>query len=176
MSSSLAWLLSCPWPCAAVSQQQTQQSNPQNRLFAQALCGSNKIGNTNLPVPTIKGDRKCNKIDQEEYEKCITDCQRNLWGRLVLNKGDKPYTVRDLNLKLTKLWHTPGKWRLISLGIGFFEFHFDNYDDMFMVWAKGTINLVSGVLRLSKLTKDFNWYTQQHTHAQVWFKIMELQQ
>lgn len=77
-------------------------------------------------------------------------------------------------MKLTKLWHTSGKWRLISLGRGFFEFHFDNYDDMCMVLAKETVNLVPGVLRLSKWRKGSNWYMQQHTHAQVWVKIMEL--
>jgi len=50
---------------------------------------------------------------------------------------------------------------MISFGRGFFEFQFDNYDELHMVWAKGIVNLTLGVLRLSKWTKEFNWYTQQ---------------
>jgi hypothetical protein len=133
------------------------QVNPHNKSFAQALCGSINVDNTNLPVPSIKGGRLCIKIEQEEYGKGITDCQRKLWGCLVLNKGDNPYTTRFLNQKLTKVWNT---------------IQFDNYDDLCMVWAKGTVNLTSGVFRLSKWKKEFNWYLHQQNDAQVWVKII----
>jgi len=150
------FILSLSWPSLVRDHAWRTRSNshrkPTHRTrHSHKLCVKyNKIDNTNLLVPAIKGDRLCIKIDQEECEKGINDCQRNLRGCLVLNKGYKPYTSRDLSMKLTKLWHTSRKWRLISLGRGYFEFQFDNYDDLCMVWAKGTVNLTLGVLRLSK--------------------------
>jgi len=44
------------------------------------------------------------------------------------------------------------------------------------VWAKGTINMKPGVLRLFEWTRDFNMHKQKNTHAQVWIRLMELLQ
>jgi len=38
----------------------------------------------------------------------------------------------------------------------------------------GTINLKSGLLRLSQWSKDFNKYSQRLTHAQVWIRLLDL--
>jgi len=38
----------------------------------------------------------CIKISHAPYDKGIEICKRNLRGRLVLNKGDKPYTTKDI--------------------------------------------------------------------------------
>jgi len=73
-------------------------------------------------------------------------CKRNLRGRLVLNKGDKPYTAKDIHSKLQNQWKTTGAWSMTPLGRGFYEFFFSSEDDMRMVWAKGTVNLKPGVL------------------------------
>jgi len=43
-----------------------------------------------------------------------------------------------------------------------------------MAWARGTMNLKPGVIRLFQLSKDFNRYTQHQTHAQVWICLMDL--
>ena len=43
-------------------------------------------------------------------------CKRNLYGRLVLNKGDKPYTSKEIEVKLQKQWQTAAPWTLLSLG------------------------------------------------------------
>jgi len=65
---------------------------------------------------------------------------------------------------------------MLSLGRGYYEFFFTNEMDMCLVWAAGTMNLKSGVLRLFEWSKDFNMRTQRNTHAQVWIRLLELPQ
>jgi hypothetical protein len=50
-------------------------------------------------------------------------------------KGDKPYTVKNLYSKLSKLWNVVGKWRMVSLGCGFYEFQFATFEDLLLVWT-----------------------------------------
>ncbi|AES60872.1 hypothetical protein MTR_1g071830 [Medicago truncatula] len=45
---------------------------------------------------------------------------------LLLNKGDKPYTSKDIIAKLKKQWTTVGPWKMLSLGKGYFEFSFEH--------------------------------------------------
>jgi hypothetical protein len=48
------------------------------------------------------------------------------WQILVMTKGDKPLTARDLsiNCKLHSIWHNFGPWKIIALGYGYYEFLF----------------------------------------------------
>lgn len=59
--------------------------------------------NDNFPQPLIRGEIVSIKITQDIYEKGMAVCKRNLRGRLVLNKGDKPYATKDIQMKLQKL-------------------------------------------------------------------------
>jgi hypothetical protein len=63
---------------------------------------------------------------------------------------------------------------MLSLGRGYYKFFFATETDMRTVWARGTVNLKSGVLRLFEWAKDFNMYTQRNTHAHVWIRLLEL--
>jgi len=54
-----------------------------------------------------------------------------------MRKGEKPYTAKELYLKLSKLWKLSGHWKLVSLGHGFFEFQFPSLEDMSLAWAHG---------------------------------------
>lgn len=122
---------------------------PKPRSFAQALVASHSHStNENLPQPAIYGETLSNRISQLMYEKGVDVCQRNLRGRLVLNKGDKLYTSKEIEVKLQKQWKTTAPWTLLSLGRGFFEFFFASESDLQIVWAMGTVNLKPGVLRL----------------------------
>jgi len=47
-------------------------------------------------------------------------CKTNLRGSLVLDKGDKPYSTKEIESKLQKLWKIKGAWRMISLGRGYY--------------------------------------------------------
>lgn len=145
--------------------------------FAQALLATSKVSSTeNMPTPIIRGESVSITISQQIYENGLEVCKHNLQGRLVLNKGDKPYTTKDIHLKLQKQWKVSGEWSMRPLGRGFFEFTFSSDTDLRMVWAIGTVNLKPGVLRLFEWTKDFNMNKQRNTHAQVWIRLMELPQ
>jgi len=97
------------------------------------------------------------------YKKGLAVCKRNLRGRLVLNKSDKPYTTRDIQLKLQHQWKIQVEWSMRSQGRGYYEFTFASEHDMRMVWALGTMNLKPGALRLFEWTKDFNMHNVIHT-------------
>ena len=145
--------------------------------FAQALATTPNIAsNDNMPKPLIRGESVSITITQQTYEKGLEICKHNLRGRLVLNKGDKPYTTKDIHLKLQKQWNTIGEWSMRPLGRGYFEFTFSSDTDLCMVWASGTVNLQPGILRLFEWTKDFNMNKQSNTYAQVWIRLMELPQ
>lgn len=144
--------------------------------FAQVLKAPHSVSsNENLPHPSIRGEKVSIIISQEVYEKGIEFCKRHLRGRLVLNKGDKTYLTRDIQLKLQKQWKTTTTqtWTMLLLGSGYYEFSFDSEAER-SVWVMGTVNLKPGVLRLFEWTKDFNIHTQRNTHAQVWVRLLEL--
>ena len=82
-----------------------------------------------------------------------------------MNKGDKPYSSSEIHQRLQKQWNTSAPWSLLSLGRGYYEFYFASKVDMRSVWAKGTIILKHGVLRLFEWKKDFNMHKQKNTHA-----------
>jgi len=93
---------------------------------------------------------------QDVYQRGVDACERNLRGRIMLNKGDKPYTSHDIKQKLNKKWNTTCPWTMFSLRRGYYEFTFASYEDLRTVWAMETVNLKPGVLRLFEWTKDFN--------------------
>jgi len=125
-----------------------------------------------LQFSVIKGDVMSIPITEDKYAKGLVDCSRHLHARLVMSKGEKPYTVNDLSLKLSNIWKTPSTWKMVTLGRGFCEFKFSAVKNLRLVWAQGTVNLKSGVFHLSQWTKDFNLYTQHKTHAQIWISLM----
>jgi len=75
--------------------------------FAQTLTTSTKTASIdNLPKPTIRGETLNIKITQDIYERGMNVCKTNLRGRLILNKGDKPYSTKEIESKLQKVWKT----------------------------------------------------------------------
>jgi len=75
--------------------------------FAQALTASHNVSsNDNLFQPSVRGEAVYIKILHDMYEKGMAACNQNLHGRLLLNKGDKPYMTKDIQLKLQKQWKT----------------------------------------------------------------------
>ncbi|AET02663.2 DUF4283 domain protein [Medicago truncatula] len=91
----------------------------------------------------------------------LEKCKHNMHGRLFLNKGDKPYTTKEITKKLSQHWKTKGLWHMISLGSGFYEFSFSSDDDLRASLAMGT---------------DFNKYSWCLTHAHVWIRLLDLPQ
>jgi len=82
---------------------------PKTKSFAQALVFANGTDNSvPLPSPIIRGENLCIQISQETYARGIEVCKRNLRGKLVLSKGDKPYGYREVLTKLQQLWANIG--------------------------------------------------------------------
>jgi hypothetical protein len=144
--------------------------------FAAALAGTTVIDDRPFPSPCIKGDVLSIKICQEEYSKGVEDCRKALRAHLTLNKGDKPYFARDLSIKIGKIWKTTEGWKMVPLGKGYYDFHFESAEDLKKIWAVGTVNLKPGLLRFSQWTKDFKFQAQKQTHVSLWIRLVELPQ
>lgn len=74
--------------------------------FVAPLAGQNVIDDKPLPAPCFKGDALSIQIGQDEYIRGVEECKNALRDQLTLNKGDKPYSARDLSTKIGKLWET----------------------------------------------------------------------
>jgi len=144
--------------------------------FAAALAGTTVNNDRPFPTPCLKGDALSIKICQEEYRRGVEDCRKVLRARLTLNKGDKPYTARDIISKIGKIWKTSAGWKMVPLGKGFYDFHFESTEDLKKIWAAGTVNIKPGLLRFSQWTKDFKLLTQKQTHVSLWIRLVELPQ
>jgi hypothetical protein len=116
------------------------------------------------------------RITKDVYAKGLERCKHHIYGGLFLNKGDKPYTIKEITAKFLMHWKTKGPWKIISLGRGFFEFSFSSDDDGRTSLAMGTVNLKPELLRLSRWSQDFNKYSQRLTHVQVWIRLLDLPQ
>jgi len=86
--------------------------------FAQAMSNNAYFTVTNLPQPCMKGDSISIKIPRELYNAKISSN-----GRLILKKGEKPSTAKQLQETLVPLWKINNR-KLVTLDIGFFEFIF----------------------------------------------------
>lgn len=144
--------------------------------FAAALTGAKVIDDRPFPSPCIKGDALSIKICQEEYRKGVEDCSKVLRARLILSKGDKPLSAREVREKVGQIWKTRASWKMVPLGRGFYDFHFESVDDLKNIWAAGMVNLKPGLLRFSQWTKDFKLLAQKQTHVSLWIHLVELPQ
>lgn len=64
------------------------------------------------------------------------------------------------------------KWKMLSLGIGYYDFIFEHPNDLRRIWEVGTISLQLGLLRPSQWMKDFNHNSQKQTHTSIWIKLV----
>ncbi|KAF1880119.1 hypothetical protein Lal_00022248 [Lupinus albus] len=127
-----------------------------------------------LPQPCIKGDAIAIKIPEADYQDGLKWCKNHLHGRVILVKRDTPFRFADLKFKLHSLWLMIGKWNMISLGRGFYDFSFASLEDMRMVCSVGSWSLKPGILRLSLWSPNFNPNKQKMSHSQCWIKLMGL--
>jgi len=139
-----------------------------NRNFAQALLNKVDVSLSDLPKPCLKGDSFSIKIPEDLYQSGLSNCTNYLHGRLVLSRGDKPFSSKDLREKLLRLWKPIDQWKMVPLGRGFFEFRFCSADELRSVWSNGAWNLKPGLLRLCRRSPDFISSCQKQTHSQVW--------
>ncbi|CAJ2645397.1 unnamed protein product [Trifolium pratense] len=150
--------------------------SPQRKSFAQALHNVCDVPVGNFPKPCLKGKRLSIKIPEDSYKAGLDRCKNNLHGRLIMAKGDKPLRLHEIHEKLTKAWAPVNKWQITPLGKGFYEFYFQNCEDLNRVWSIETWNLKPGLLRLSAWSSDFKPENLKVTNAQIWIRIYGLPQ
>ena len=80
----------------------------------------------------------CVKIDESVYKKHVQLCQESLIGRVILIKGEKLWKFEDLYKRLSFTWKPVGKWCMVSLGKGYYNFHFDLASDRDRIWSMGS--------------------------------------
>jgi len=144
--------------------------------FAQALTNICDTPSSQLPKPTIKGDKFSISIPDEEYDLGMEACKNNLHARIIWPKGSSPLTVVALKEKLKPVWKNLAPWGVTSIGKGFYEFVFSSVEDARRVRSVGSWMLNPGLLKLFPWTKDFSPNLQTNTSAQVWLKIHGLAQ
>ena len=66
---------------------------------------------------------------------------------MFLSKGNKPWPFVELRTKLASLWKI-SRWRLISLGKGYFQILLSSEDEKAKVWSMGSLNLKLGIFHL----------------------------
>jgi len=82
---------------------------PKSLSFAQVVKSSHVHFAEPLPIPFIHGETLSIKITHETYAKGLERCKFNPQDMLVLNKGDTPYSSKDIFAKLQKHWKTTGQ-------------------------------------------------------------------
>jgi hypothetical protein len=149
------------------------------KTFASVLSGSveSTVVLSQLPVPVVRGDVTYVKINEQLYQEQLKTFKTNLIGRLLLHKGSTPLMLLDLKTSLASLWKLSSPWRLVPLGKGYFDIHFNTEEDMRRIWGGGTCTLASGLFRLSQWQPDFNpGDTLPQTHSQLWVRFYGLSQ
>ena len=83
------------------------------------------------------------KVNHAAFQERLDLCKFSLIGRLILSKGNKPWPLVELRTKLASLWKI-SRWRLISLGKGYFQILLCSKDEKAKVWSMGSMNLSLG--------------------------------
>ncbi|PNY02253.1 hypothetical protein L195_g025558 [Trifolium pratense] len=151
-------------------------NSKQKLSFAQALNNVCDVPLNHLPKPCLKGDDIAIKIPQEEYKASLEDCQNHLHGRLLLSKGDLPFTLHDLRVKLSNIWKPLGRWGIVSLGNGFYEFKFSSIEDLQSVRVVSSWSLKPEFLKLFAWSPNYNPNYYKPTTAQCWVRFLSLPQ
>lgn len=61
------------------------------------------------------------EVDEDDIEKEAIHCVYDVIGRVTYHKGDKPYTIMELELKLTTIWKNPTV-EISHIGKGLYHF------------------------------------------------------
>jgi hypothetical protein len=93
----------CPWPCLVSDPPKpvvAPSTSVKSRSFAQALLNKVDVSLNQLPKPCLKGNSLSIKISEDVYQTVLGKCSNYLHGRLVLSRGDKPFSSKVLREKL----------------------------------------------------------------------------
>lgn len=80
----------------------------------------------------------------------------------------------ELKNKLSSIWGLSSKWKLISLGRGFYHVILSSSAEKTTIWGRGSISLKPGILRLQHWTLDFDPDEQKSSNTQLWVRFYKL--
>lgn len=101
--SALTVQFVCHWPCLVSHMPKPTPKSVSTRSFAQALLNKVNVPLYDLPKFCLKGNSLSIKILEDVYQSCLANCNNDLHGRLVMSKGGKPLSSKDLYVKLLRL-------------------------------------------------------------------------
>jgi len=174
---------SIPWKCLDVDEPISivPKTNPKpkpfaQKTFAQVLSNVCDIPDSQLPRPTLKGDKFSILIPDDEYDIGLDCCKYNLHARVIWPKGATPLTAMTVKEKLKPAWKDLSPWEVTSIGKGYYEFVFTSIEDARRVRSVNSWLLNPGILKLFPWTRDFSPSLQNNTSVQVWMRIYGLSQ
>lgn len=144
------------------------------KSFVEALTGSSvPVPIKPIPPPRYEGGNVIVEVDDEDYEKEVRQCQFDVIGRIIMQKGDRPYSTLEIFDKLVILWGIQN-FRIVPIGKGYFHVFLNSMDNQSLVLSIGALNLKPGIFRVSRWVPDFNSASQKQTNAQVWARLYDL--
>ena len=143
------------------------------KSFASVVAASTSVP---LPTPAVskQGAFQAIKVNNEIYQKRLQLCQHSLIGRIVLNKGETPWTLPKLKEHLSSIWTLNEDWRLISLGHGYCQILLHSVVAKNVVWNRGSISLKPGIMRIQQWSPGFDPYKEKSTSTQLWIHFYRL--
>lgn len=153
----------------------------EKRSFRQALfptCTDTKDNllnaNPQNMVAQHKGEYLSLTVDEILVRNSITQLQHSLIRKLTLVKGDSPYSIESLTMKLGHVWGIVGPWKLVPMGKGFFNIQLSKVEDRDKILDRRTWSPKPGTMRIQLWVRGINPYKVNTTLAQVWVRFYEL--
>lgn len=114
MSSSFEPFV-CPWACVAFCSLKPSMipRAVSTHSFVQALVDKVGVDESHLPKPCLKGNSLSIKISEYIYQSGLDNCNKYIHRKLVLSRGDKPLSSKDLRDKLLCLWKSIDQWKMV---------------------------------------------------------------
>ncbi|KAL8542608.1 hypothetical protein ACS0TY_003478 [Phlomoides rotata] len=119
-------------------------------------------------VATRKGEFLSVTLDATLVKRGVEELQNSLIARLIMARGEEPYSLEDLSRKLEATWNIYGGWKLVPIGRGYYIVQLPNLDDRDIILGRSTWSLKPGVVRVQRWVRDFNPYKTKTSIAQVW--------
>lgn len=116
-----------------------ERGNPNGRprSFTEAITsGESAVPIKSILLPHFEGGNIIVKVDEEDYEKRVRECQFDVIGRILLYRGDKPYSTLELFDKLVIQWGIKN-FRIVPMGKGFFHCFLNTMDNQSKVLSLG---------------------------------------
>ncbi|PON69641.1 hypothetical protein PanWU01x14_087640 [Parasponia andersonii] len=124
-------------------------------------------------IPQQKGAYVSVKVNPTAVEERLNLCKFSLIRRVILSKGDKPWSLLDLKARIDLVWKI-SSWHLISLRKGYFLILLISEEDKTHVWSMSSLNIKPGILKLQPWVPGFVPSEQKTTNVQVCVRFYEL--